>query len=100
MPPISACDDDDGRLNHQVSRFHVIAPTRPASTTHTNAGSAAPTSTILAIVLATPVWKMKYATKLKKAAHRTAMRGDSTRVETTVAIEFAASWNPLTTSNA
>jgi len=32
---------------------------------------------------------------LKKAAQATAMRGDSTRVETTVAMELAASWNPF-----
>ena len=25
-PPISACDDDDGRPHHQVSRFQTIAP--------------------------------------------------------------------------
>ena len=33
--------------------------------------------------------------KLKNAAQMTAMPGDSTRVETTVAIEFAASCRPL-----
>jgi hypothetical protein len=31
------------------------------------------------------------ATKLKNAAHKTAKEGDNTRVETTVAIELAAS---------
>ena len=36
--------------------------------------------------------------KLKAAAHITASRGDRTRVDTTVAIELAASWNPLTKS--
>jgi hypothetical protein len=35
------------------------------------------------------------ATKLKKAAHATACMGVSTRVETTVAMELAASWKPL-----
>ena len=35
------------------------------------------------------------AAKLKKAAQITAFPGVSTRVETTVAIELAASWNPL-----
>src|SRR3989454_11334719 len=35
------------------------------------------------------------ATKLKNAAHTTAWSGVSTRVETTVAIELAASWKPL-----
>jgi hypothetical protein len=43
---------------------------------------------------------MNSATKLKNAAHSTATCGDSTRVDTTVAIELAESWNPLTTSNA
>jgi len=32
-PPIRAYDDDDGRPNHQVMRFQVIAPIRAASTT-------------------------------------------------------------------
>ena len=32
-PPISACEDDDGRPKYQVVRFQVIAPTRPANTT-------------------------------------------------------------------
>src|SRR5262249_32636069 len=39
------------------------------------------------------------ATKLKKAAHPTAGSGFRPRVETTVAIEFAASWKPLMKSN-
>ena len=38
--------------------------------------------------------------KLKNAAHATAQSGESTRVETTVAMEFAASWKPLMKSNA
>ncbi len=38
--------------------------------------------------------------KLKKAAQATAMSGESTRVETTVAMEFAASWKPLMKSKA
>ena len=37
--------------------------------------------------------------KLKAAAHTTAANGGSTRVATTVAIELAASWKPLTKSN-
>ena len=47
------------------------------------------------IVLATAVPNTKMAAKLKKAAHTTALPGDSTRVETTVAMELAASWKPL-----
>src|SRR5262245_17181347 len=56
-------------------------------------------SIVFAIVSATPWWKMNSAMKFASAAHSTAMRGDSTRVETTVAIEFAASWKPLMMSN-
>jgi hypothetical protein len=40
------------------------------------------------------------AMKLKNAAHTTAVCGRSTRVETTVAIEFAASCRPFRKSNA
>src|SRR5262249_31915880 len=59
------------------------------------------TSTVpLPIVLATCRPKIRNATKLKNAAHTTACRGESTRVETTVAIELAASWKPLMKSNA
>ena len=46
-------------------------------------------------VFATAVPNPNAATKLKNAAHTTALPGDSTRVDTTVAIEFAASWKPL-----
>src|SRR5579871_1339105 len=46
-------------------------------------------------VLATWVPMTKAATKLKKAAQSTALVGDRTRVETTVAMELAASWKPL-----
>jgi hypothetical protein len=46
-------------------------------------------------VLATAVPNRNAAAKLKNAAQMTALPGDSTRVDTTVAIEFAASWKPL-----
>src|SRR5262245_65867140 len=32
-PPISACDDDDGRPKYHVARFQAIAPISPAKTT-------------------------------------------------------------------
>src|SRR5258708_6861882 len=47
------------------------------------------------MVFATAVPSRNAATKLKNAAHSTASLGDSTRVDTTVAILFAASWNPF-----
>src|SRR6185295_6346625 len=69
----------------------------PAKTTSwlTTARSIIP----LPMVLATLVPRTKAATKLKKAAQATALWGDRTRVETTVAIEFAASWKPFRKSN-
>src|SRR4051794_33085491 len=52
------------------------------------------------MVLATDSPNTRNATKLKNAAHTTAHCGRSTRVDTTVAIEFAASWKPFMKSNA
>ena len=74
-----------------------MAPTSPAKITPIVSTSCITTS--LAMVLATWVPKNRKAMKLKDAAQITARRGDSTRVDTTVAIELAASWKPLTKSN-
>src|SRR5829696_2667355 len=95
-PPIRACEEEVGSPSHQVKKFQATAPTSPAKTTAslTTAGS-----TVLPTVLATPVWNTKKAAKLKKAAQMTAIFGVSTLVETTVAIELAASWKPLVKSN-
>src|SRR5262249_54146844 len=97
-PPSSAWVELDGRPSHHVVRFHRIAPTSPDSPIHTYAGSFHPTVTYFEITFATPSPKIRNATKLKNAAHSTATFGDKTRVDTTVAIEFAASWKPLMTS--
>src|ERR671937_189752 len=51
-------------------------------------------------MLAATLVPRRRAAKFQNAAHTTAIRGDSTRVDTTVAIEFAASWKPLKKSNA
>ncbi len=66
-----------------------MAPINPASTTYwvTMSRSIMP----LPMVLATAVPRRKAARKLKTAAHTTARRGESTRVETTVAMLLAAS---------
>jgi hypothetical protein len=87
-PPIKACDDEVGRPSHQVVRFQAMAPTRPPNTT---ASLTTFGSMIVPTVLATWVRKTAKAMKLKNAAHTTANRGLSTLVETTVAIELAAS---------
>src|SRR5512139_1059468 len=78
-------------------RFHRMAPIRPARTTSrvTTVRSIMPWPR----VFATWVPRTKAATKLKKAAHTTAFWGERTRVETTVAMELAASWKPFRKSN-
>ena len=67
----------------------MIAPNSPAKITAklTTLMSTSPEPT----VLATAVPKVKAAMKLKNAAQITAFPGVRTRVETTVAIELAAS---------
>src|SRR5437879_1121006 len=82
--------DDSQRLLLVVgAKSQTIAPTSPAKITAKVAarGSIMP----LPIVLATAVPNPKAATKLKNAAQITALPGVSTRVETTVAMELAAS---------
>src|SRR5688500_17468161 len=74
-------------------RFQTIAPVSPPRITF---GSTMAVSIMpLPIVRATAVPPTKAAMKLKNAAHATACRGVSTRVATTVAMEFAESWKPL-----
>ena len=73
----------------QVTMFQTIAPISAAKITcgDTMAGSMMPVPS----VSATCRPKKRKAMKLKKAAHATAYCGRSTRVETIVAMEFAAS---------
>src|SRR5438270_3433224 len=92
-PPIKACDDDVGSAHHQVSKSQTIAPVRPARTTYWVTASRR--TMPLPMVFATAVPKKNAARKLKAAAQKTAKRGESTRVDTTVAMLFAASWNPF-----
>src|SRR5262245_53693589 len=76
----------------------MIAPTSPAVTT--GSVTADGSTKTLPIVVATWRPKSRKGVKRKNAGHETAQRGVITRVETTVAIEFAASWKPLMKSNA
>ena len=99
-PPISAWVDDDGNPSRQVIRFQTIAPTRAQRTrTRPRCADASVMSTMsCAIVCATAV-PSSAPTRLKHAAISSATRGVRARVETEVAIAFAASWNPLVKSN-
>ena len=89
IPPIKAWEELVGSPKYQVIISQLQAPIRVPKIT--------PLSTIaisiipLPIVLATWSPKKRKAMKLKKAAQATAKRGESTRVETMVAIELAES---------
>ena len=97
IAPMIACEELVGRPNHHVRMSQAIAPMRPAKITALVKTDGSTTS--FAIVAATAVPKIRNDAKLKNAAHATACCGESTRVDTTVAIEFAASWKPLKKSN-
>src|SRR6266699_819812 len=71
----------------------MMAPPSPAKITV--ASTAARSTSPLPMVFATAVPNRNTAMKLNPAAHTTAADGDKTRVDTTVAKEFAASWKPL-----
>src|SRR6266700_4786565 len=82
----------------RVMRFQAMAPSSPARITFSSIISIRTRPFV--IVLATAVPNQKAAMKLKKAAQRTARKGVRTRVETTVAMELAASCQPFENSKA
>src|SRR3954464_11739054 len=88
IPPISACEDDDGTPNHQVTRFQTIAPTSPAKiiVVVTTSASTIPFATVAATVI-----EMKAPAKLSTAATVTATRGLKAPVAIVVAIALAVS---------
>ena len=97
-PPISACELLDGMPSAQVIRFQTIAPMSAPNTTR---GSMTSAETMpVPMVCATCEPNTRKAMKLKNAAQATAVCGRSTRVDTMVAIELAASCSPLRKSNA
>src|SRR3954452_13820992 len=96
-PPISACDELDGRPAHHVARFQAIAPTSPANTTEV---VTAPESTIPEPMVAATFSEMNAPAEVRTADNPTANRGDIARVDTEVAIALAVSWKPFVKSNA
>jgi hypothetical protein len=94
-PPISACEEEDGRPSHHVIRFQTIAPTTAASTVCgvTDPASMIPVPTVFATAVVTNA-----PARFASAAMRTASRGESARVETEVATAFAVSWKPFVKS--
>src|SRR4051812_11122631 len=94
-PPISACDELEGKPSHHVKRFQTIAPISAASTVFSFARlvSMIPLPTVVATAVVTNA-----PARFAIAATATAMRGERARVETDVATAFAVSWNPLVKS--
>ena len=97
-PPTSAWLELDGIPRHQVITFQTTAPVSPAPTTVTS--WPAGTLTIVAIVSATAAPRRSGPRRLQTAARTIACIGRATRVATSVAIAFEASWNPFVTANA
>src|SRR5437899_7272516 len=87
-PPISACEELDGRPRHHVIRFQAIAPSSAASTVVVVArpGSMIPLATFFATAVVT-----KAPARFATDATSTASRGDIALVETEVATAFAVS---------
>src|SRR5438105_8069686 len=95
MPKMSAWLDEVGSAATNVMRSHTIAATSAATTRScvTTFESTMPAPTVFAT--ASPE---SAPTRFRPPAMRMACPGVSTRVATTVAIAFAASWKPLTNS--
>jgi hypothetical protein len=99
-PPMSACEDEDGRPRYQVPRFQTMAPSRAARTTTRPAlpcvgGGMIPVPTVAATLV-----EIRAPTTLNTAAIARATRGVRALVEIEVAIALAESWNPLVKSKA
>jgi hypothetical protein len=94
-PPNRAWEELEGNPNSQVTRFHKMAPTRPAKIIVgvTTASLTMPPE----MVFATSVDRKAPAT-FRTAAISTATLGLRAPVATEVAIAFALSWNPLVKS--
>src|SRR5262245_59235135 len=88
IPPMRACDDEDGTPNHQVTRFQVLPPTSPAKITVV---VMAPASTIPFATVAATLIEMNAPTKFRAPAMPTAILGFSAPVAIVVAIAFAVS---------
>src|ERR1043166_8677797 len=85
-PPIKAWLELEGRPNHQVSRFQMMAPSKAQIMMSELMCTSLVSTSPEVMVLATAVPHIA-PSKLVIAASRTACRGVRTLVETTVAIE-------------
>src|SRR4051795_653001 len=82
IPPISACEEDEGSPTHHVARFQAIAPIRPANTM----GGVMTFESTMPVAIVAATWSdMNAPTKFSVADIATAVRGPMARVETDVA---------------
>src|SRR6476469_370182 len=93
-PPMRAWEEEDGRPYHQVSMFQPMAPTSAAPTRNRPSVPDGASMMPLPMVAATLVPK-NAPNRFATAAMPSAMRGVRARVDTDVAMAFAASWKPL-----
>ena len=96
-PPISACDELDGRPYHQVIRFHAIAPIRPANTI---VGVIRSASTMPLATVAATSSEMNAPHEVEDGRAEPPPCGAGARVEMPVATTLAVSWKPFVKSNA
>src|SRR3954454_18861393 len=82
IPPISACEDDEGSPKYQVARFQAIAPISPANTID---GVITSAWTMPVAIVAATCSDRNAPTKLRNELRPTATRGGIARVETEVA---------------
>src|SRR3954452_24076967 len=87
-PPISACEDDEGKPKYHVNRFQKIAPIRPAKTIGSVITSAL---TMPVAIVAATCSERNAPTKWITEDTPTATRGDIALVEIEVATALAVS---------
>lgn len=93
-PPTSPCVDEDGRPKYQVMRFHTIAPAQ-------RGGDDRQAVQVLGRIDDAAADGLGHSRAQERAdevhhgGHRQRRAGVSARVETEVAMAFAASWKPL-----
>src|SRR5262249_22190506 len=87
-PPYNACVELEGRPTTQVSRFQMIAPTRPANTT---VGVILVSSTMPLEIVSAILMDRNAPTRFPTAAMLTATPGLNARVATDVATASEAS---------
>src|SRR3954453_22828553 len=94
-PPKSACEELEGSPRYQVTRFHRMAPTRPAKIT---TGLMSVSSTRPPEIVFATCTDRKDPVRFRTAATATAVFGRNAPVAIDVAMALAVSWKPFVKS--